>query len=83
MSTPPLPRYLIRIEARHFTAGAITDGRRHPGDPSGGQRIAAAAPILAWSIGKPARDLTRWAERKRHRWTFWEIDDSPDATSCP
>lgn len=62
-------RYMIRIEAPHFVAGVIVSG------PAGSRVVVKAAPILRWSMGKPARELARWCERKRHRWMFWEIPD--------
>lgn len=65
----------IRIEARHFVAGAITDG----GSP---RLVIRAAPTLAWAIGKPARDLCRWANGKHHRWSFREIA-SPNRVEPP
>lgn len=46
---------LIIVDAPHMYAAAVV-GRRG--------KIERAAPIMAWSIGRPWEYLTRWAYRK-------------------
>lgn len=55
---------LIRVEAPHFTAGVVygPPERGHP------PCIVRAAPILAWSIGKPVSSLVVWCRRKGYRY---------------
>lgn len=46
---------LIRVVAPHFVAGLVIDDNGYCG---------AAAPILAWSIGQGATDLSAYFKRK-------------------
>jgi hypothetical protein len=58
--------HLIRVDAgpRNFCAGAEEDGGR----------IVRCAPILRWSLGKPARDLVKWARSKGFAVTWENVD---------
>lgn len=53
---------LIRVELPHLTAGVIADAGI----------ITTAAPILAWSLGKPTRILAAWVLKRGGRITVVE-----------
>ena len=57
---------LMRIEARHFVAGLVTDEQ---------MRVIRAAPILAWALGKNFEVVAGTLNRKRWRITdIWSYD---------
>ena len=41
---------LLQVQTEWFTAGAETEGGR----------VVWAAPVLAWSVGRPLRELAAW-----------------------
>jgi hypothetical protein len=53
---------LIRVELPHLTAGVIADDGI----------ITTAAPILAWSLGKPTGVLAAWVLKQGGRITVIE-----------
>lgn len=50
----PSTEYLVRVEAPHFVAGFVMRS----------DIVREAAPILAWTIGKPRDELRIYFKRK-------------------
>jgi len=55
---------LLRIESPYFVAGAEWTRTAE------GWRCTRAAPIIGWMVGKDAKEVRRYLERKRWRWAW-------------
>jgi hypothetical protein len=53
---------LMQITSGYFCAGLLVDGKG---------RVARAAPILGWTIGKDWLDVARYAQKKR--WAMTKV----------
>lgn len=67
MGSSNLAERILRIEAPHFTAGAIWRGKQ----------CVSAAPILAWMVGADPARVRRWLDHKGYAWEWIKPESKP------